>query len=243
MRPHFRDRRLFLTFECLCIDWQTRHIPSPYKVTLCLLPTSCAYILYMTSVWKMWSEISLCAHVTSDVFVRVIVRTRPRREDDSKCHFLVWGQPSQTHSSCRRCCHPLPHCLCKWCLQSPSNTWRFHPPSVTLLLCLLLQLYKLSHRPSAPAVSHLSYHSLLKRLYLKGRTDSGVYTEWCTEQWKCQAQICVSSLYLCRQMYTVMRGLQTKKQKQMCGNSIKDIFLRWNRWHKYAHNYDRKEQS
>lgn len=207
MRPYFQEQHLSLTFECLHIDWQTRRISPSYKVTLRLLPTSCSYTLYMTSVWKMWSEISLCVHVTSDVFVHVIVRTCLRREDDSKCHFLVWGQPSQTHSSCRRCCHPPPHCLCKWCLQSPSNTWRFHPPSVTLLLCLLLQLYKLSHRPSAPAVSHLFHHSLLKRLFLKGRSDSSIYTRWCTEQGKCQTWIWVSGLYLCKQMCNSARGL------------------------------------
>lgn len=61
------------------------------------------------------------------VCVCVSLCARPGREDDSKCHLVGWGQPSQTHSSCRRCCHPPPHCLCKWCLQSPSSTWRFHP--------------------------------------------------------------------------------------------------------------------
>lgn len=162
---------LCLSFECLYIDWQTRHTLSSYKVTPCLFPTNCSYILYMTSGWKMWSEISLCVHVCLDVFVRVTLRTRLRREDDSECHSVVWGQPSQTHSSCRRCCHPPPHCLCKWCLQSPSNTWRFHPPSVTLPLCLLRLLYKLSYRPSAPAVSHLFCRSLLKRFDLKGLID------------------------------------------------------------------------
>lgn len=64
---------LCLSFECLYIDWQTRHTP-PYKVTLCLLPTSCTCILYMTLGWKMWSEISLCMLVCLDVFVCVIVR-------------------------------------------------------------------------------------------------------------------------------------------------------------------------
>lgn len=122
----------------------------------------------------MWSEMSLCVHVCLDTFVHVIVRLW--REDDSKCYFVVWGQPSQTHSSCRRCCHPPPHCLCKWCLQSPSDTWRFHPPSVTLLLCLLLRLHKLPHCPSAPAVPPLFSHSLLKRFYFKRLTDSNRYT-------------------------------------------------------------------
>lgn len=160
-------------------------------------PTSCNCILYMTSGWKMWSEISLCVQVCLDVFVRVTVRTRPGREDDSKCHLVVWGQPSQTHSSCRRCCHPPPHCLCKWCLQSPSNTWRLHPPSVTLLLCLPLRSYKLSHRPSAPALSHLLYRSLLKRFDLKGLTDSNWHTE--TTTYSVRSELKMSAFY--RPMY------------------------------------------
>lgn len=144
----------------------------------------------------MWLQMCLCMSLYVHVWgVRMIQSAISLCEDSL-----------HKHTSCRRCCHPPPHCLCKWCLQSPSNTWRFHPPSVTLLLCLLLQLYKLSHRPSAPAVSHLFHHSLLKRLFLKGRSDSSIYTRWCTEQGKCQTWIWVSSLYLCKQMCNSVRG-------------------------------------
>lgn len=79
----------------------------------------CNRVLYLTSGWKMRSEICH-ARARSDASAR-------HSEDDSKCHSAVWGQPSQTHSSCRGCCHPPPHCLCKWCLQSPSNMWSFSP--------------------------------------------------------------------------------------------------------------------
>ena len=100
----------------------------------------------------MCSEILVCVHVCLDVFVSVTVHALLGSEDDSKCH-VVWGQPSQMYLSCRRCCHTPLHCLYKWCPYSPSNTWRFHPSSVTLL-SLLLWLYKLSHHPSAPVVSN-----------------------------------------------------------------------------------------
>lgn len=128
----------------------------------------------------MWSEISARVRVCLDVFVRVIVRTRSRREADSKCHSVVWGQPSHTHSSCRRCCHPPPHCLCTGCLQSPSNTWRFHPPSVTRVLCLLLRLNKLSHRPSAPADSHLFYLRSRGSAQRDSQIETNTEKQWCT---------------------------------------------------------------
>lgn len=156
MWPSFKLTCLYFPPLSACVMIDKQGISPSYKVTPCLLSSSYICILYVTSGCKMWSEISACVHVCLDVFMRVTVRTHLRREDDSKCQSVVWGQPSQTHSSCRRCCHPPPHCLCTGCLQSPSNTWRFHPPSVTLVLCLLLRLNKLSHRPSSPG-AHLCY--------------------------------------------------------------------------------------
>lgn len=153
----------FVSLFRVLVNWLTNKVLHPLTKWPCVSssPLVIAYFIWYRAgkceVKSLWACMCL------DVFVRVIVRTRLWREDDSKCHFVVWGQPSQTHSSCRRCCHPPPHCLCKWCLQSPSNTWRFHPPSVTLLLCFLLRLNKLSHRPSAPALSHLFCRCLLKR--------------------------------------------------------------------------------
>lgn len=111
------------------------------KVTLSLfLPPPLLVIAYF-----IWHRAGKC-EVKSPVRARVHVQMRRARhgEDDSKCHSVVWGQPSQTHWSCRGCCHPPPHCLCKWCLQSPSNVELFRPPSVTLLLRLCLQSHKLS---------------------------------------------------------------------------------------------------
>lgn len=148
---------------CILIDKQG--IYPTYKVTLCLLLSPCNCILYIGLENVKWNL--LCGHLCLDVSVHVIVCTCLGREDDSKCHFVVWGQPSQTHSSCRRCCHPPPHCLCKWCLQSPSNTWRFHPPAVTLLLCLCLRLYKLSHRPSASALPASLLSLSTQKVWLK----------------------------------------------------------------------------
>lgn len=155
---------VFISLLWVLLHWLTNKAYTPFtKWPRVASPSARNCALHATRGRKMWSEISLWANVCLDVFC-----ARPGREDDSKCHFVVWGQPSQTHSSCRRCCHPPPHCLCKWCLQSPSDTWRFHPPSVTLLLCLLLRSYKLSHRPSARALSHLLHRSPLKRFDLKG---------------------------------------------------------------------------
>lgn len=119
------------------------------KVTLSLfLPPPLLVIAYF-----IWHRAGKC-EVKSPVRARVYVQMRRARhgEDDSKCHSVVWGQPSQTHWSCRGCCHPPPHCLCKWCLQSPSNMWSFFalPPSLSFSV-FASNRTNCPRRPSAPA--------------------------------------------------------------------------------------------
>lgn len=148
MPPPLQHLHLFLTSECLYIDWKTSRVPflsqSDPGSRFHLMKLHVFYDTGLENLkWNLCERACVlgcapCTHFWGS-------------EGDSKCHFIVWGQPSQMHLSCRRCCHPPPHCLCKWCLQSASNTWRFHPPSVTL--SLLLRLHKLSCRPSAPAAA------------------------------------------------------------------------------------------
>lgn len=124
------------------------------KKTRRLTPALWTYILHTISGWTTWSEILVHVHVLFFVFLKyvfvcVTVHALLGNEDDSKCHVVVWRQPSQMYLSCRRCCHTPLHCLCKWCPNSSSNMWRFHPSSVTLL-SLLLRLYKLSYHSFCP---------------------------------------------------------------------------------------------
>lgn len=136
-----------LTADRVCVYWLTNEAYTSRtkwpRVSSSPLRLHTLHDIGLENVkWNLQEHVRVCMCVRC---------ARLGREDDSKCHLVVWGQPSQTHSSCRRCCHPPPHCLCKWCLQSPSNTWRFHPSPVALLPCRCLRLYKLSRRPSSPA--------------------------------------------------------------------------------------------
>lgn len=126
-------------------------------------------LAYAYFTWHRAGKCEVKSSRTRACFWNIAARARTGREDDSKCHPVVWGQPSQTHSSCRRCCHPPPHCLCKWCLQSRSDTWRFHPSPVALLRCRRLPSYKLSPRPSSPAAPCIFFCGWgEKKVYLTG---------------------------------------------------------------------------
>lgn len=167
---HLRDLELWLT---------NKADPPSYKVTLCLPRTSRSSTLLFdirleNVKWNLF--VCLC------VLVRVVVCTLLECEADSKCHFVVWGRPSRMYSSCRRCCHPPSHCLCKWCLQSPSDTWSFsaslcHSPSPASLT--IVQIVLLSFCSCC-----LLCHSQLRRFYLKGLGECSMWSMLTHKVWQ-----------------------------------------------------------